>query len=521
MQSHPELSWLMGMVCSQDNDFLGLSSLEFAGLLVMFNGVFFVPVWLAWRVAHRVFNGSGFSNGVWRGWIYIVVGFNALQSAVWLSHPIIKTTICPYDQLFPYFAAVTAIFCLWVYHLCKGNAGRLSKFLTLIAIPLIIEITGLKPGITALRGSRDHFNYALKDVAGSAVEKVAAYALERIALLFPLRNNVRTGTAPTNNAETGAAATNNAGTGTAPTNDAGTGVAATNNAVMGTAPTNNAGTGVAATNNAGTGTAPTNNAGTGVAATNNAGTGTAPTSNAETGVAATSNAGTGTAPTSNAETGVVATNSTETKQLVLASAFLYCGKDQPVSWEFGNAEQIDPSPSQVGLCRETSFDCKNSIIDIVALGTASSKGIDASEGNRALQRGINLASAVTKHLQSKCGGKLSVSSYVLNLGRHSGKEEQDAPAQRKVVALIGLGQNSDGAIAAALEIFVKDHSEFANDSYAACDLYKLIGESQQSLVYIDKRICSHQPKEAASGPRPNGDFRLQRSIGSVRPQSIW
>jgi hypothetical protein len=491
MQSHPELSWLMGMVCSQDNDFLGLSSLEFAGLLVMFNGVFFVPVWLAWRVAHRVFNGSGFSNGVWRGWIYIVVGFNALQSAVWLSHPIIKTTICPYDQLFPYFAAVTAIFCLWVYHLCKGNAGRLSKFLTLIAIPLIIEITGLKPGITALRGSRDHFNYALKDVAGSAVEKVAAYALERIALLFPLRNNVRTGTAPTNNAETGAAATNNAGTGTAPTNDAGTGVAATNNA------------------------------GTGVAATNNAGTGTAPTSNAETGVAATSNAGTGTAPTSNAETGVVATNSTETKQLVLASAFLYCGKDQPVSWEFGNAEQIDPSPSQVGLCRETSFDCKNSIIDIVALGTASSKGIDASEGNRALQRGINLASAVTKHLQSKCGGKLSVSSYVLNLGRHSGKEEQDAPAQRKVVALIGLGQNSDGAIAAALEIFVKDHSEFANDSYAACDLYKLIGESQQSLVYIDKRICSHQPKEAASGPRPNGDFRLQRSIGSVRPQSIW
>ena len=167
MQSYPQLSWLSGLFCRGDGLF-GLSPLEFAGFLAIFNFVLFVPVWLAWRVASHKFNGSGFSNGVWRGWIYVVLGFAILQDVIWLSHPIIGDAICPYDHLFLYSSVPIAILYLYGYHLWTGNAGRFSRFVALIALPIVFEISGIggvKTGITVVKGGWEFLGYIFDHVA--------------------------------------------------------------------------------------------------------------------------------------------------------------------------------------------------------------------------------------------------------------------------------------------------------------------------------------------------------------------
>jgi hypothetical protein len=148
-------SWLMGKVCHGHEDIaaaLGLTLWEYSGLVILFCGLLFLPVWLAWRIASRRFNVRGFGNGVWRGWIYIVGGCAVLQTATLL--PVIGDLVpCPYNYGVPYGAALLAIFWLYVYHRLQGNAAGIGMFCTFVAGSIVAEITSLKPGIKLLQGS--------------------------------------------------------------------------------------------------------------------------------------------------------------------------------------------------------------------------------------------------------------------------------------------------------------------------------------------------------------------------------
>jgi hypothetical protein len=186
---------------------------------------------------------------------------------------------------------------------------------------------------------------------------------------------------------------------------------------------------------------------------------------------------------------------------VFSSASLDCGKGPPFSWKFSDVELIDTKsdlvPLRVTSCSIKSLTCQNSII--VGVGTASSKGTDESERNRALQRGIDLASALKRNLQESCKGQAStsVSAYVLNLGRYKDKEEADDAGQRKVIAIIGTGSGeTDEAVAAALQTYVKSDPQTAH--YTVCDLYKLDDAGQQALVQTQHRICDDQSQGTLS-----------------------
>jgi hypothetical protein len=183
---------------------------------------------------------------------------------------------------------------------------------------------------------------------------------------------------------------------------------------------------------------------------------------------------------------------TPSGQMQFSSASLYCGKELVTSWEFGEVELVDPGLSKVGSCRNPSLTCKNSIM--VGVGVASSKGVDTTESDRALRRGVNLASAMEKDFQENC--KTEASAYIINLGRHSGDEEQDDPNQRRVIALITDGVGDDQAVATALEVYLKSHPEF--DNYTVCNLYKLHDENQQSPIPTQHKICGDHVGSALS-----------------------
>lgn len=131
---------------------LGLSPWQFAGLVALLYGLLFLPVWLAWRVANRRFNSNGFSNGVWRGWIYIVAGFTALQILDQL--PIAGSLIpCPYDIGSIFVIVLLAVYGLYCFHLGTGRRGSFSRFFALIVVPIFGEMTSLRPGTKLLQDS--------------------------------------------------------------------------------------------------------------------------------------------------------------------------------------------------------------------------------------------------------------------------------------------------------------------------------------------------------------------------------
>jgi hypothetical protein len=151
---------------------------------------------------------------------------------------------------------------------------------------------------------------------------------------------------------------------------------------------------------------------------------------------------------------VAAAAKPEQKASLLSPASLNCATGSPTSWQFANVQLIDSASgrasSLVTSCRISSdiaapVGCQNPVI--VGVGVASSKGINATEIARALRRGINLASALRKNLQAGCPGNVTVSAYVLNLGRYSDEQQRDQPDQRKVIALVATGAE-DGEKAA-------------------------------------------------------------------------
>ena len=145
-------SSLISLVCPGEGlaELLHLSPWQYAGLVALLYGLFFVPVWLAWRVANRQFNRNGFSNGVWKGWIYIIGGFTVLQILDQL--PVTAKLIsCPNDLGVAFSAVLLAIYGLFCFHLGTGKSGSFRKFVALIVIPIFSEITSLKPGTKLLQ----------------------------------------------------------------------------------------------------------------------------------------------------------------------------------------------------------------------------------------------------------------------------------------------------------------------------------------------------------------------------------
>jgi hypothetical protein len=125
------------------------------------------------------------------------------------------------------------------------------------------------------------------------------------------------------------------------------------------------------------------------------------------------------------------------------------------------------------------------------VGVASSKGINATESARALRRGINLASALKKNLQAGCPANVTVSAYVLNLGRYSDEQQRDEPDQRKVIALVATGaEDGDKAAADAVSTYTKNDPKIAH--YPICELYKLDSAGQPTLVPTRHDICGDQ-----------------------------
>ncbi len=122
---------------------------------------------------------------------------------------------------------------------------------------------------------------------------------------------------------------------------------------------------------------------------------------------------------------------------------------------------------------------------------ASNKGINATESARALRRGINLASALKKNLQAGCPADVTVSAYVLNLGRYSDQQQRDEPDQRKVIALVATGaEDGDKAAADAVATYTKNDPKIAH--YPICQLYKLDNAGQPTLVPTRHDICGDQ-----------------------------
>jgi hypothetical protein len=177
--------------------------------------------------------------------------------------------------------------------------------------------------------------------------------------------------------------------------------------------------------------------------------------------------------------------------LVLSSASLSCGKGPPISWKFGDANLIeaDPIPLEITSCRLTSVTCESPIV--VGIGTASVKGTDASEKDRALLRGTNLTSVLVEELKRHCGPGASVSSYVLNLGRFGGDQQGDRSGQREVMALIGKGPDTDAAVVNALQKFAQ--SPPWSPHYTVCDLYKMNGSDQTAQIETRTKICEEKP----------------------------
>jgi hypothetical protein len=143
----------------------------------------------------------------------------------------------------------------------------------------------------------------------------------------------------------------------------------------------------------------------------------------------------------------------------------------------------------------SSVTCQNAVI--VGLGMASSKGIDAIESARALHRGTNLVSALKKDLQARCTADVTVSAYVLNLGRYSGEQQRDEPDQRKVIALVVTGSDdADEAATEAVAAYTKSDPMVAH--YPICELYKLDSAGQPMLVPTQRRICGDQSGSTVS-----------------------
>ena len=190
----------------------------------------------------------------------------------------------------------------------------------------------------------------------------------------------------------------------------------------------------------------------------------------------------------------------EAEASFLSPAPLDCAKGSPTFWEFANVELIDSASgrasSLVTSCRVSpvSFaDCQNAVI--VGVGMASSKGINATESARALRRGINLASALRKDLQTRCTTSVTVSAYVLNLGRYN--DERDEPEQRKVIALVATGSNdADKAAADAVVTYAKSDPKITH--YPICELYKLDDAGQPTPVATQHDNCGEQTGRTAS-----------------------
>jgi hypothetical protein len=182
--------------------------------------------------------------------------------------------------------------------------------------------------------------------------------------------------------------------------------------------------------------------------------------------------------------------------LVFSSASLSCGKAPPIFWKFGDANLIeaDPVPLEVTSCHLTSASCESPIV--IGVGTASVKGTNAAEKDRALSRGANLALVLAGDVKRHCGPSVSVSSYVLNLGRFGDDQKGDKPDQRAVIALIGKGPDTDAAVAIALQKFAQ--SRPWSPHYTVCDLYKMNGSGPPAPVETQTEICGDQPNGTAS-----------------------
>jgi hypothetical protein len=198
------------------------------------------------------------------------------------------------------------------------------------------------------------------------------------------------------------------------------------------------------------------------------------------------------------EPSATATIKPEPKPSSLSPALLDCATGSPKSWEFANVQLIDSTSgraaSLVTSCRISSdiagpVGCQSPVI--VGVGVASSKGINATESARALRRGINLASALKKNLQAGCPANVTVSAYVLNLGRYSDEQQRDEPDQRKVIALVATGaEDGDKAAADAVSTYTKNDPKIAH--YPICELYKLDSAGQPTLVPTRHDICGDQ-----------------------------
>ena len=190
----------------------------------------------------------------------------------------------------------------------------------------------------------------------------------------------------------------------------------------------------------------------------------------------------------------------EPEAALLSPAPLDCEKGSPTFWEFANVELIDSASgrasSLVTSCRVSPIslvDCQNAVI--VGVGMASSKGINATETARALRRGINLVSALRKDLQTRCTTSVTVSAYVLNLGRYN--DERDEPDQRRVIALVATGPNdADRAAADAVVAYAKGDPKITH--YPICELYKLNDAGQPTLVPAQHNNCGEQTGSTVS-----------------------
>ena len=190
----------------------------------------------------------------------------------------------------------------------------------------------------------------------------------------------------------------------------------------------------------------------------------------------------------------------EAEASFLSPAPLDCAKGSPTFWEFANVELIDSASSRasslVTSCRVNPVslaDCQNAVI--VGVGMASSKGFNATETARALRRGINLASALRKDLQTRCTTNVAVSAYVLNLGRY--EDERDEPDQRKVIALVATGSDdADKAATDAVVTYAKSDPKITH--YPICELYKLDDAGKPTPVSTPHNNCGEQTGRTAS-----------------------
>lgn len=204
------------------------------------------------------------------------------------------------------------------------------------------------------------------------------------------------------------------------------------------------------------------------------------------------------------EAGITAMVKAAPDAALLSPAPLACEKGSPSFWQFANVELIDSvsgrASSLVASCHVTPVSdglaaCQDAVI--VGVGVASSKGINATESARALRRGINLAAALKKDLQARCTTGVSVSAYVLNLGRYSDEQQRDEPDQRKVIALMATGSNdADKSAADAVVTFAKSEPQIAH--YPLCALYKLDDAGQPAAVPMAHNNCGDQTSSTVS-----------------------